>query len=234
VRFISTRSLAKECKALSTVSNTRQIRSYHVPIGHHLQGKRLPARLSVSPRPISSINPGTKHLLPPNSQSLISCNSTMAAEPPSSLFDLPANFEYAKGPETGRTYYIDHTTETSSWVHPRLKDELPPNVEYRIDKASGKIYFVDHANKTTSLSHPCHKDFHRYADSEPELHYPTSSVWMHKADGTTQTTKVRPPHGCIQLSWQSSRPLGFWTRREMSMGGVGWAGMEGMGSRGRC
>jgi hypothetical protein len=110
---------------------------------------------------------GFFHLLPPNSQSLISCNSTMAGESPS-LFDLLANFEYSKGPETGRTYHIDHTAETISWIHPRLKDELSPNAEYRIDKASGKIYFVDHANKTTSLSHPRHKDFHRYADSEPE------------------------------------------------------------------
>jgi hypothetical protein len=96
----------------------------------------------------------------------------MATETLSSSFDLPPNFDYTKEPETGRLYYIDHTTETTSWIYLRLKDELPPNFEYRIDKASGKIYFIDHANKTSSLSHPCHKDFHWRTDTEPELLYP--------------------------------------------------------------
>jgi hypothetical protein len=96
----------------------------------------------------------------------------MATETPSSSFDLPPNLDYAKDPETGRLYYIDHTTETTSWIHPRLKDELPPNFECRMDKASEKICFIDHANKTSSLSHLCHKDFHRHSDTEPELLYP--------------------------------------------------------------
>jgi hypothetical protein len=83
---------------------------------------------------------------------------------------LPPNFEHAKDLATGRTYFIDHTNETTSWIHPRIRDELPPNFDARIDTASGQIYFVDHTNKTTSRSHPRHKEFHRTSD--PDLPYP--------------------------------------------------------------
>jgi hypothetical protein len=86
--------------------------------------------------------------------------------------DLPPNFDYAKDPETGRIYYIDHTNETNSFIHPRLKEELPPNFECRMELTTGKIYFVDHVNKTTSKSHPRHKDFHRHSDSDAKLNSP--------------------------------------------------------------
>lgn len=108
-----------------------------------------------------------------NSQLIIeSRSSVMATETPLSSADLPPNFDYAKDPKTGRVFYIDHKTETTSWIHPRLKDELPPNFECRIDEISQKIYFVDHTNKTSSFSHPCHENFHRHSDPEPELLYP--------------------------------------------------------------
>jgi hypothetical protein len=83
--------------------------------------------------------------------------------------DLPPNVDYAKDPETGRIYYIDHNNETNSFVHPRLKEDLPPNFECRMKDTSEEIYFVDHNTKTTSMSHPRHKDFHRPSDSDAEL-----------------------------------------------------------------
>ncbi|EPE30483.1 WW [Glarea lozoyensis ATCC 20868] len=86
--------------------------------------------------------------------------------------DLPPDVDYAKDPETGRVYYIDHANETNSFIHPRLKEELPPNWECRMEPTTGKIFFVDHANKTTSRSHPRHKDFHRHSDSDVELQSP--------------------------------------------------------------
>ena len=90
----------------------------------------------------------------------------------SSPSDLPPNFDWAKDPETGRAYYLDHTNGTTSWIHPRLIEELPPNFECQMDIDSCKIYFVDHTNKTTSLCHPRHKDFHRSSASDLELSYP--------------------------------------------------------------
>ncbi|KIN00128.1 hypothetical protein OIDMADRAFT_145644 [Oidiodendron maius Zn] len=73
--------------------------------------------------------------------------------------DLPAGLEAAIS-KSGRTYYIDHNTKTTSWMHPRgaqfckpLTSGLPYPFERKFDE-SGYAYYVDHDTRTTSWLNP--------------------------------------------------------------------------------
>jgi hypothetical protein len=65
---------------------------------------------------------------------------------------LPAGFE-ARVSEAGKTYYVDHNTKTTSWVHPRAHDGLPSPFERDFDE-KGRAYYLDHNNHTTSWLNP--------------------------------------------------------------------------------
>lgn len=66
---------------------------------------------------------------------------------------LPAGFE-ARVSEAGKTYYVDHNTKTTSWVHPRrAQDALPRPFERDFDE-KGRAYYLDHNNRTTSWLNP--------------------------------------------------------------------------------
>eukprot|EP00038_Savillea_parva_P019258 m.26928 g.26928 ORF g.26928 m.26928 type:complete len:777 (+) comp4360_c0_seq1:277-2607(+) len=78
---------------------------------------------------------------------------------------LPPNWEELIDPGTGRQYYVDHNTKTTSWVDPRdvfIKPfdfvackghELPFGWELATDPRCGE-YFVDHKTWTTTLTDP--------------------------------------------------------------------------------
>lgn len=75
--------------------------------------------------------------------------------------DLPVGYE-KRFTREGRPYYVDHTTRTTSWYHPRTISEslkasppgpLPHGWERRI-ASKGRVYFVDHFAKITTWHDP--------------------------------------------------------------------------------
>ncbi|KAH6880664.1 P-loop containing nucleoside triphosphate hydrolase protein [Thelonectria olida] len=70
---------------------------------------------------------------------------------------LPAGWERRKN-NSGRTYYVDHNTRTTSWNRPRASGEdaegrLPAGWERREDDV-GRAYYVNHNTRTTSWNRP--------------------------------------------------------------------------------
>ncbi|XP_006860264.1 PREDICTED: NEDD4-like E3 ubiquitin-protein ligase WWP2 [Chrysochloris asiatica] len=60
---------------------------------------------------------------------------------------LPAGWEQRELP-SGRVYYVDHNTKTTTWERP-----LPPGWEKRTDP-QGRFYYVDHNTRTTTWQRP--------------------------------------------------------------------------------
>ncbi|KAF3764087.1 hypothetical protein M406DRAFT_235236, partial [Cryphonectria parasitica EP155] len=59
-------------------------------------------------------------------------------------------------PTNGRTYWVNHTTKTTSWIHPTKKiytEGLPWPWERRFDD-KGRAYYLDHEAETTSWLNP--------------------------------------------------------------------------------
>lgn len=83
------------------------------------------------------------------------------ATKPRSLTDdsLPLGFSAATH-ESGRTYYIDHNTRTTSWLHPRgaqLAKPLTPGLPYPYERdfnENGRAYYLNHRTQTTSWLNP--------------------------------------------------------------------------------
>ena len=84
---------------------------------------------------------------------------------PSSETALPRGWEKSRT-KTGRDYYIDHNTRSTSYQDPRtldhyavsdsrtkLKDPLPAGWEMRYSRA-GRLYFIDHNTHTTTWKDP--------------------------------------------------------------------------------
>lgn len=68
-----------------------------------------------------------------------------------SELSLPANCEARRDRRTGKIYFLDHNTKTTSWEDPR---PLPRGWELKKDKKTGRIYFIDHNRKTTTWTDP--------------------------------------------------------------------------------
>lgn len=69
----------------------------------------------------------------------------------SGTIDLPSGWEARVDKRTGKFYFLDHNTKTTSWEDPR---PLPRGWEKRKDNKSARVYYVDHASKTTSWTDP--------------------------------------------------------------------------------
>eukprot|EP00730_Choanoeca_flexa_P008280 TRINITY_DN12472_c0_g1_i2.p1 TRINITY_DN12472_c0_g1~~TRINITY_DN12472_c0_g1_i2.p1 ORF type:complete len:732 (+),score=169.50 TRINITY_DN12472_c0_g1_i2:29-2224(+) len=79
--------------------------------------------------------------------------------------DLPNHFERRFDERSGRFYFIDHKTRTTSWVDPRdahikpltfeecYESELPFGWETAVDPDVG-LYYIDHNTWTTQLEDP--------------------------------------------------------------------------------
>ncbi|XP_064393564.1 NEDD4-like E3 ubiquitin-protein ligase WWP2 [Halichondria panicea] len=72
-----------------------------------------------------------------------------APHAPSRPPPLPTGWEQRMDPQ-GRTYYLDHSTRTTSWDRPEV---LPSGWERRHD-SRGRIYYVDHNTRTTTWQKP--------------------------------------------------------------------------------
>lgn len=76
--------------------------------------------------------------------------------PPSHDDDLPSHITAEKDPTTERTYYLNHDTKTTSWLHPSNKpftEGLPWPWERRIDD-KGRAYYLDHEHSTSTWLDP--------------------------------------------------------------------------------
>jgi hypothetical protein len=67
---------------------------------------------------------------------------------------LPSGWETRKT-TTGRIYYVNHNTKTTSWIKPSVTGggSLPSGWEAR-KSAEGRVYYVDHNTETTSWIKP--------------------------------------------------------------------------------
>src|SRR6266545_6861379 len=114
----------------------------------------------------------TNPILPAPVQTAVTTSATAMVNSP-----LPAGWEeqleYASD---GRKYYVDHNTQTTTWVDPRIVglnggtsqsqstsqlrvSPLPDGWEMRLT-SNARVYFVDHNTKTTTWDNP------RLLDSE--------------------------------------------------------------------
>ncbi|CAD5210212.1 unnamed protein product [Bursaphelenchus xylophilus] len=64
---------------------------------------------------------------------------------------LPAGWEM-RHDAYGRTYYVDHTTKSTTWERPS-NQPFPPGWEMRRDPR-GRVYYVDHNTRTTTWQRP--------------------------------------------------------------------------------
>ncbi|XP_046353265.1 membrane-associated guanylate kinase, WW and PDZ domain-containing protein 1-like isoform X6 [Haliotis rufescens] len=118
--------------------------------------KRTKSTNEGGPSPV----PSNEDLPPPMSRK----KSLERAHSASNLGPLPSNWEVAFT-EDGQAYYIDHNSETTHWLDPRLEklqkpsaddceqDELPFGWEKVEDPHYG-TYFIDHVNRRTQYDNP--------------------------------------------------------------------------------
>uniref|UniRef100_A0A7E4V081 E3 ubiquitin-protein ligase n=1 Tax=Panagrellus redivivus TaxID=6233 RepID=A0A7E4V081_PANRE len=91
--------------------------------------------------------PKSSNNTPRDTIGTVNASSTTAAsdEP------LPDGWELRQDPY-GRTYYVDHTTKSTTWERPS-NDPLPSGWELRRD-VRGRVYYVDHNTRTTTWQRP--------------------------------------------------------------------------------
>lgn len=91
--------------------------------------------------------------------------SPQPSQQPAGESSLPSGWEKSRT-KTGREYYIDHNTHTTTFEDPRTLDHyvipdartrrddpLPPRWEMRYSR-SGRLYFIDHNTRTTTWNDP--------------------------------------------------------------------------------
>ena len=74
---------------------------------------------------------------------------------------LPAGWTEAQDPNTGRSFYIDHNSRTTSWIRPKSRTDglfaalgpLPAGFEMRYTR-SGRPFFINHRTKETTWHDP--------------------------------------------------------------------------------
>ncbi|KAH8602660.1 hypothetical protein B0O99DRAFT_603905 [Bisporella sp. PMI_857] len=74
----------------------------------------------------------------------------------STTSDLPPGFTEAIDPKTGKKYYIDHNSQTSSFANPNQEPYTPglPYPYERLHDDKGRAYYTDHEKQTTSWMNP--------------------------------------------------------------------------------
>uniref|UniRef100_A0A6U2BQM6 WW domain-containing protein n=1 Tax=Hemiselmis andersenii TaxID=464988 RepID=A0A6U2BQM6_HEMAN len=69
--------------------------------------------------------------------------------------ELPVGWQAKLDPESGEIYYVNHTTQTTSWDKPKMSDsELRARWSCKVDLATGLKYYEDHLTKTTQWDPP--------------------------------------------------------------------------------
>ncbi|XP_053377316.1 membrane-associated guanylate kinase, WW and PDZ domain-containing protein 2-like isoform X5 [Mercenaria mercenaria] len=120
------------------------------------EGKRRRNRSNTDLTPKSPAT--SKKILPdppPRGKSLEESESS------ESLGPLPPNWEMAFTDE-GHPYFIDHNTEQTHWLDPRLANKSPEKVGEnelpfgweKVEDPHFGVYYIDHVNRKTQYEHP--------------------------------------------------------------------------------
>ncbi|KAM6177220.1 NEDD4-like E3 ubiquitin-protein ligase WWP2 [Erethizon dorsatum] len=101
--------------------------------------------LSVTPNPSTTSLPASA--TPVEGEEPSTSGTQQLPTPTPAPDALPAGWEQRELP-SGRVYYVDHNTKTTTWERP-----LPPGWEKRTDPR-GRFYYVDHNTRTTTWQRP--------------------------------------------------------------------------------
>ncbi|VDP89773.1 unnamed protein product [Echinostoma caproni] len=129
-------------------------------------GSPLPTSSSSGGNATSSSSHGNPPPRPPAtyanaSTSGASGSSTIGLEGLNDDEQLPPKWE-RRFTESGRPYYLDHLTKTTTWVRPAplppghfvdFSPSLSASWERRLDP-NNRVYYVDHNTRTTTWQHP--------------------------------------------------------------------------------
>lgn len=107
---------------------------------------------------------------------------------------LPMGWSARKDPRTGRTYYLNNITKTTTWKRPQapqrgFNNGLPPGWVAKRDPVQGKIYFQNNQTKRTQWNDP----------------RPLPAGWIAKRDQRTGKTYYAN-HITKTTSWKDPRP----------------------------
>jgi len=107
---------------------------------------------------------------------------------------LPAGWSSRTDPKTGRTYYLNNITKTTTWKRPQapqvvINNGLPAPWIAHKDPATGKIYFQNNQTKGTQWTDP----------------RPLPTGWSSKVDPGTQKTYYINQTAKM-TSWSDPRP----------------------------
>ncbi|KAI8721606.1 hypothetical protein NCS52_00302500 [Fusarium sp. LHS14.1] len=132
---------------------------------------------------------------------------------------LPLGWEKRHDPTSGRAYYVNHNTETTTWEHP---SPLPDGWEARATP-DGRAYYVNHNTKTTSWDDPRDTET-ALLPAEWELTWTTNGSPSVLDKSTGLTTVLDAPTTDIQTGWTFTEELrDGWSMRQTPEGQIYFA-----------
>jgi len=128
---------------------------------------------------------------------------------------MPSGWEQSINSTTGRTYYIDHNTQSTQWDPPTIAttatsppagevpaQQLPSGWERSIDSTTGRTYYIDHSTQSTQWDPPT---ITSTATSPPEGEGPAQQLPPGWDTGINSTTGRRYyiDHNSQSTQWDS-------------------------------
>ncbi|KAL2670057.1 hypothetical protein Neosp_014938 [[Neocosmospora] mangrovei] len=137
---------------------------------------------------------------------------------------LPLGWEKRHDPTSGRAYYVNHNTETTTWEHP---SPLPDGWEARATP-DGRVYYVNHNTKTTSWDDPRDSETN-FLPAEWELTWTNNGSPSVLDKSTGLTTLLDAPITDIQTGWTFAEELrDGWSMRHTPEGHIYFANSVSM------
>eukprot|EP00898_Chlorokybus_atmophyticus_P001755 jgi/Chlat1/2580/Chrsp178S02444 len=100
-------------------------------------------RLGIS---VDTSAAATAVLLSPQGRAILTPSAVTSREPP-----LPANWEARVDPMTGRSFYIDHRTRSTTWVHPGLPNDIDGAAGLEVTAAAAIVDLASSAGSATNV-----------------------------------------------------------------------------------
>ncbi|CBZ25295.1 conserved hypothetical protein [Leishmania mexicana MHOM/GT/2001/U1103] len=135
---------------------------------------------------------------------------------------LPDGWEERTDPKTGRTFYVDHKSKTTTWERPQPSVAAPPSAanvgshasgggamalpamwEARVDPRTGRTFYINHETKTTSWERPAVAPAVRPSSGNPEAC--GDGDWVPRVDPATGRTFYVNDR-TRQTSWTRPKP----------------------------
>ncbi|CAK9298000.1 unnamed protein product [Gordionus sp. m RMFG-2023] len=153
------------------------------------------------------------NLLPPNAPptSVASppSHSSLPPRPPQPQPNnviLPQGWEARLDP-TGRPYYVDHNTRSTTWERPSENDaspdlspSLPEGWETRVDP-NGRTYYVDHVTRSTTWARPTPRTLRAYRDWRDRVRADLERE-VSNEENFPSSTERSDPLGPLPFGWE--------------------------------